>query len=91
MIINYIGFILAAWAVIGNDVIQTLGTFLQSNSHFKWQKLFFFIGSVLTFTLLIGWYINDGDVSFGRLSKISHDSVISLWYLLSPIRKIRIN
>lgn len=85
MIINYIGFILAAWAVIGNDVIQTLGTFLQSNSHFKWQKLFFFIGSVLTFTLLIGWYINDGDVSFGRLSKISHDSVISLWYLLPPI------
>ena len=39
ILILYLGFILAAYAVIGNDVIQTLGTFLTSNKKTHWTIL----------------------------------------------------
>ena len=36
----YVGFILAAYSVIANDSVQTLGTWLASNSErFSWYKL----------------------------------------------------
>jgi len=36
----YIGFLLAAYSVIANDSVQTLGTFLASNkAHFSWYTL----------------------------------------------------
>lgn len=65
--IMYAGFILSAYSVIGNDVIQTLGTFLSSNEGQKWWKLWLFAGSILTIVLIYGWYANHGDVTFGRL------------------------
>jgi len=66
-----IGFLLAAYAVIGNDSVQTLGTFIASNSRvFKWYWLWLAASAVLTFTLVYGWYINGGDISYGRLNKI---------------------
>ena len=35
-----IGFILAAYSVVANDSVQTLGTFIASNSQrFKWYYL----------------------------------------------------
>ncbi|WP_243834409.1 hypothetical protein [Maribacter caenipelagi] len=68
--IIYLGFIVAAYAVIANDVIQTLGTFIISNANVKWWLLWGFAGFILTVTLVNGWYINGGDVSYGRLSNI---------------------
>uniref|UniRef100_UPI00404746CE hypothetical protein n=1 Tax=Roseivirga sp. TaxID=1964215 RepID=UPI00404746CE len=65
--IMYAGFILSAYSVIGNDVIQTLGTFLSSNEGQKWWKLWLFAGSILIIVLVYGWYANNGDVTFGRL------------------------
>jgi hypothetical protein len=66
-----IGFMLAAYAVIGNDSVQTLGTFIASNIRvFKWYWLWIAASGVLTFTLVYGWYVNDGDISYGRLDKI---------------------
>lgn len=62
---------LAAYAVIGNDSVQTLGTFIASNiKSFKWYWLWLAASAVLTFTLVYGWHINDGDISWGRLDKI---------------------
>lgn len=49
------GFILAAYAVVGNDAIQTLGTFLASNSKRPWWVLWLFAGTILTVTLFYGW------------------------------------
>jgi uncharacterized protein YneF (UPF0154 family) len=63
----YLGFALAAYSVIGNDVIQTLGTFISSNEKKPWWVLWLFAGGILTATLLYGWYVNGGDVSYGRL------------------------
>ena len=35
----YLGFLLAAYSVVANDSIQTLGTFLSSNkAYFAWFK-----------------------------------------------------
>lgn len=54
-IIMFVGFVLAAYAVVGNDVIQTLGTFLAANEKRPWWVLFLFAGSILTFTVIYGW------------------------------------
>ena len=66
-IVMYVGFMLAAYSVIGNDVIQTLGTFLSSNEKRHWTILWLFAGSILTAVLVYGWAVNNGDVSYGRL------------------------
>ena len=66
-----VGFMLAAYAVIGNDSVQTLGTFIASNNRvFKWYWLWLAASLVLVFTVTYGWYINGGDISYGRLAKI---------------------
>lgn len=66
-----IGFLLAAYSVIGNDSVQTLGTFIASNIKvFKWYWLWLAASAVLILTVTYGWYINDGDISWGRLAKI---------------------
>jgi hypothetical protein len=71
VIYAFIGFMLAAYAVIGNDSVQTLGTFIASNIRvFKWYWLWLAASLVLALTLTYGWYTHDGDISFGRLAKI---------------------
>jgi len=67
MMAMWIGFILAAYSVVGNDVIQTLGTFLASNEKRPWYVLWLFAASILVATLVYGWYANSGDVSYQRL------------------------
>ena len=66
-----IGFMLAAYSVIGNDSVQTLGTFIASNIRvFKWYWLWLVASLVLIFTLVYGWHVNGGDISYGRLDSI---------------------
>jgi hypothetical protein len=67
MLIMWGGFLLSAYAVVGNDSIQTLGTFLTSNEDKPWWMLWAFAGSILTATLVYGWITHGGDVSYGRL------------------------
>lgn len=71
MIWMAVGFLFAAYSVVANDSVQTLGTWIASNSQkFKWYWLWVAASSVLLFTLWYGWSVNDGDISFGRLNKI---------------------
>lgn len=84
-ILLYTGFLIAAYAVIANDVIQTLGTFLASNKDKKWWLLWAFAGIILSATLLWGWYHNLGDVSYGRLSAIPYPEAMPWWYLFAPL------
>ncbi len=51
----YVGFALAAYAVVGNDVIQTLGVFLSSNSKRPWYVLWLFAGSIMAFAVVYSW------------------------------------
>ncbi len=85
IIIPVIGFILASYAVIANDVIQTLGTFLTSNSKRHWLVLWAYAAAILSITLVLGWYLNAGDVSYGRLSKIPLPETLQWWYILPPL------
>ena len=74
-----IGFLLAAYSVIANDSVQTLGTWLASNSQrFSWYKLWAPASIVLLFTVWFGWVVNDGDISYGRLTNIPFQEV--QWY-----------
>jgi len=74
-----IGFLLAAYAIIGNDAVQTLGTFIASNSKImKWYWLWAAASLVLIVTISYSWAVNGGDISYGRLNKIPHIDV--QWY-----------
>ncbi|MEL6659550.1 MAG: hypothetical protein AAFY48_16600 [Bacteroidota bacterium] len=84
-LIMWFGFILAGYSVVGNDSIQTLGTFLSSNEERPWYILWLFAGGILTFTLVYGWYQYGGDVSYERLSKYPFIEDISWPYLLPPL------
>lgn len=64
-----LGFALAAYAVVANDSIQTLGTFLSSNAKRPWWLLWAWIGGIFLVTVTWGWIANGGDPSFGRLAK----------------------
>jgi phosphate/sulfate permease len=85
VLILYIGFLLAAYAVIGNDVIQTLGTFLTSNNKTHWSVLWVYASIILTATLFYGWYFYNGDVSFNRLNKIPLPETLMWWHLIAPL------
>lgn len=75
----FIGFMLAAYAVIGNDSVQTLGTFIASNIRvFKWYWLWLAASAVLAYTLVYGWIVNDGDISYGRLNRVPEVTI--QWY-----------
>ncbi len=54
-----IGFLFAAYAVVGNDALQTLGTFINSNRRLPWWALFLYAGVILLVVFAYG-YITDG-------------------------------
>ena len=65
-----VGFFLAAYSVIGNDSVQTLGTLIASNEHLKWYWLWGATSFILILTLGYAQIYLDGDLSFGRLNQI---------------------
>ncbi len=74
------GFCLAAYSVVGNDSIQTLGTFLSSNKKVDWRWIWLFIGGILVATLTYSWVVNGGDISSGRLDRIPLPDGGIRWY-----------
>ena len=77
------GFLLAAYAVVANDAIQTLGTFLSSNAQRPWWLLWLFACGVLVVVFVFGYATHDGDVSYGRLAKIPKIEVYT-WAMVIP-------
>ena len=61
-VVMYVGFLLAAYSVVGNDVIQTLGTFLSSNEKRPWYVLWAYAATILLIVVGWGWYAYDGRV-----------------------------
>ncbi len=65
------GFLLAGVAVIGNDALQTLGTFLAANRGRTPRVLqAFYLCAVLCGVLVLGWIRGEGEPSWGRLDQI---------------------
>jgi hypothetical protein len=65
-----LGFMLAAYAVVGNDSIQTLGTFLYSNSHRRWWVLWLYSSTIMVSVILFGWFTYERDPSYNRLDRV---------------------
>ena len=74
-----IGFLFAAYSVIANDSVQTLGTWIASNNEkVNWKVMWAAASSVLLWALWYGWYMYGGDISYGRLNKIPFQEI--QWY-----------
>ena len=83
-VLMIVGFLLGSYSIVGNDAIQTLGTFLSSNSHRPWWVLWLFAGSIITVVLVYGWVAHSGDVSYGRLEAIPVPEHFSWIYCVPP-------
>ena len=81
-VLMIVGFLLGSYSIVGNDAIQTLGTFLSSNDHRPWWVLWLFAGSILV-VLVYGWMAH-GDVSYGRLQAIPVPDHFSWIYCVPP-------
>ncbi len=80
-----LGFLFAAYAVVGNDALQTLGTFISSNSRLHWFWLFLFAAIILVVTFTYGWFIGEGDPSYGRLANTKKYPAVDIqWYHTIP-------
>lgn len=79
------GFLLSMYACVSNDIIQTLGTFLSANKKTPFYYLWAFSVIVLVITIVTGWIVNDGDMSFGLLTRIPVTEQYTFLYLLPPI------
>ena len=74
-----IGFLFAAYSVIANDSVQTLGTWIASNNQkVNWKIMWGAASAVLLWALWYGWYMYGGDISYGRLNKIPFQEI--QWY-----------
>lgn len=81
-----IGFVFAAYAVIANDSIQTLGTFLASNSHRPWWALWLFAAGIMVAALMFQLFYGGGDIADGKLNKIPYpEGGIVWWHALPPL------
>ena len=79
LIYTIVGFGLAGWSVIGNDSIQTLGTFIASKEKwFKWYTLATAASGAMALTVAYGWWKYSGDISYGRLTRIPYQEI--QWY-----------
>lgn len=54
-----LAFGLAAYAVVGNGALHTIGTLIQSNRNLHWTILFVFAALVVALTFTYSWYVPD--------------------------------
>ena len=89
--IQIIGFVLAAYSVVANDSLQTLGTYLSSNQQRTPKALqMLFICGVAAAVMLIGWSLHPsggglGDPAWGRLDNFPLPDNVNWVYLLPPV------
>jgi hypothetical protein len=73
-----LGFILAAYSVIANDSVQTLGTWIASSKNVNWKYMWAYASTILLGTIWYAWFNYGGDISYERLNKIPFQEV--QWY-----------
>ena len=83
-ILALLGFMIAAYSVVANDAIQTLGTFLSSNAKRPWWLLWLFAASILIAVMVIGYSTQNGDIAFGRLNRLPYPEGGVQWYHVLP-------
>lgn len=63
----WLGFVFAGYAAVANDSIQTLGTFIVSNSKRPWYVLWAFTALIFIGVVTFSFIYFDGDVTFNRI------------------------
>jgi hypothetical protein len=84
-IVAWLALTIAMFSSIGNDSIQTLGTFLAANSKTAWWKLAMYIGFIFVTVVVYGWYNYDGEIHFDRLRDITGNEHIHTLQFFAPI------
>lgn len=79
------GFLISMYSCVSNDVIQTLGTFLTTSKKMPTWLIWAFTSAILIITITTGWIVNDGDMAFGRLTRIPFPETFTLVHVLPPI------
>ena len=64
-----VGFLLAAYSVVANDSIQDARHVPRLQRPAAVVLLWLFGSGILLAVLFYGWFVNDGDPAYGRLSK----------------------
>jgi len=81
-----VGFLLAAYSIVANDAIQTLGTFLSSNAQRHWVVLWLYACSIIMAVMATAWFTGNGDISFGRLNQLPYpETGITWWHAIPPL------
>ena len=81
-----IGFLLAAYSVTANDSLQTLGSYLSSNEHRTPKGVqMMFVCTMTAIVLMGGWFINNGEPAWGRLTSFPQPACFTWAYLIPPI------
>ena len=81
-----LGFLLAAYSVVANDSLQTLGTYISSNRARtpRWIQMSF-ICTITLVVLGLGWSMNNGDPTWGRLEHFPLPETFTWVYVLPPL------
>lgn len=82
---DWIGLTLAMFSTMTNDSVQTLGTFISSNSKTPWWKMWVYISTLFIATLIIAWFINYNRLDFNRLKTIPYQYEVKLITFIPPI------
>lgn len=79
------GFCLSAYAIVANDALQTLGTFISANEERPWWFLWLYTSFILATIFIAGWYFNRGDVAYGRLAIVPFPETFTWIYIVPPL------
>jgi hypothetical protein len=82
--LKWLGLSLCMFSSMANDSVQTLGTFLSSNSKVAWWKMWFYISTLFVITVVSTWLMTTR-LDFLRLTSIPFDPNNNIFYFLSPI------
>jgi phosphate/sulfate permease len=83
---SIVGFLIAAYSIVANDAIQTLGTFLSSNAKRPWWILWLYACSIIVAVMLWGYFAGDQDIAFGRLNQLPYpEAGVQWWHAIPPL------
>jgi len=81
-----IGFLLAAFSVVSNDSLQTLGTYIASNRQRTPKSVqMLFVCCITIIVLFLGWFLNQGEPAWGRLDSFPVPEPFTWAYIIPPI------
>ena len=79
------GVLMASYAVLANDFLQTLSAFYSANQgRIAWGWQWGFICAVLVITAVSGWYVSGGDLGFGQLDLIPRPATFGWHHAVAP-------